>query len=126
MGDAEVRVAWQVAEAQSPTVTTERLRELAKHPALLVREAVAKREDLPDDLAVGLAYDVSVYVREAIAKRPTLPAAAIERLARDEDTRNRYLIASRRDLPVLVVCQMWHDPDRDVVKALRRSQLSDG
>ena len=121
----EVPVDPLVVEAGWKGTSPERIRELAQHEFSSIREVVAKRDDLPDDVAVMLANDPNVYVREQVAKRPVLPAAAIERLARDGDTKNRYLIASRRDLPVLVVCQMWHDPERAVVEELRRSQVSD-
>ena len=39
VGETEVPVVWLVGEAQSPTVSTTRLRELAQHESMAVREA---------------------------------------------------------------------------------------
>lgn len=120
MGASEID--WLVAEASSTSVTTARLRELAGHDAVEVREAVAKRDDLPDDVIAHLAGDAYDMIRRHVAERAEWPARSLLwGGGYPPPVAMRIDIAHRRALPLDAWELLAEDPYPEVREALARN-----
>ena len=85
------------------------LKLLANSKEDIVREEIAKKENLAKSLVVKLAKDKNHKVRMAIAGRKTLPLSLIEELSTDENSFVRTTIAERHDLPKNVIKNLAND-----------------
>ncbi len=68
---------------------------LASDPERDVRSQVARRADLPEDLARLLAGDADVLVRGQIAANPRTPGDLLPALADDGDTVRNGILGNR-------------------------------
>lgn len=73
----------EVEEAGTPGLDKDRIRELAYSRNVLVREAIARREDCPLGLMAQLVHDHDAKVRAALGANPRLLGSVVEHLARD-------------------------------------------
>lgn len=72
-----------VALATHPHLNPAEVRQLAQHPAWLVRARIAARNDLDAELLKTFTLDPDYGVRLAVASRQDLPASSVETLCRD-------------------------------------------
>ncbi|MDE0572456.1 hypothetical protein ON058_03410 [Demequina sp. B12] len=71
--------------AEGAELPRERVVELAKHRDARVREAVARRDDVPFGALASLAHDTRPAVRIAVASHPRAGSTVLAHLAADRD-----------------------------------------
>lgn len=84
-------------------LSEDKIRAFARDQDYHVRNFIALREDLPEDVLWKLSHDecslVRNKIREKIVMRPHLTGAQLLRLAQHEDSSMRVEAARRKDLP---------------------------
>jgi len=89
-----------------------------RHKSPVVRECVASRDDIPQELVIRLAEDPDASVRIATVHHKKLPLDFVVKLAGDADAGVRMRVARRKDLPTSVAVKLARDPDAHVRAAI--------
>jgi hypothetical protein len=97
-------VQWQALH--NPATPAPAVAGFVDHPSALLREVVAAREDLPQQVYARLAEDPVPMVRAALAKNPAIDAALIRSLAEDRGHDVQRSLAHHPDLPLDVLTQL--------------------
>ena len=85
------------------------IRFFASYENVNVKQAIARRSDLPGDIVEQLAKDKSPFVRRNISSCKDLHKDLVVQLAQDESEDVRIAIARRSDLPEDLVFQLAQD-----------------
>lgn len=140
--DVEVRTILAASRTSKPALLTELLRRhddlvdrtvagnilvpLPEHPrswsscSFTVRQSLAARKDLSDELRVQLASDVSSLVRLAVATNPTTGPAILALLAADVDHLVRAAVARHRCTSTSTLRGLVDDPTYEARGTLSR------
>jgi len=86
----------------------------SRHKSPVVRQCVASRHDIPQELVIRLAEDPDASVRIATVHSKKLPLDFVVKLAGDADAGVRMQVAFRKDLPTSVAVKLARDPDDHV------------
>lgn len=113
----------EVTEARAAGVGRDRLLQLVTSRNALVREEIARRDDLSMGLMLTLADDRSADVRAAIAANPRLSPALLEQLAADRQVPVLLAVVANEATPREVVERLVHHR-RDVVSDAARERLA--
>ena len=111
----------RVATAQSDRLSNDDMRSLALDATWFVREALAARHDLPDDVVERLSHDVSSHVRLVVASNPQIRPEEVPILASDGSKEVLRALAGRDDLPDQVALDLIAQDDPQSICALIRN-----
>ena len=103
-------------ELQSPSMSSERLAELAQSSDGSIRLMVAERAYLPETLVSQLAQDEWQIVRARVASRSDLPVQLFLELSRDESPEVRVGVAGNTSAPTSTLTLLTGDANERVVK----------
>ncbi len=99
----------EVVEAGKPFLHRATLVMHAQSKNALVREIIARRDDLPFGLMVTLAHDSAEDVRAAVAANPTAMPAVLDHLATDRSVPVLFALISNASLqPALLESLLFH------------------
>lgn len=93
---------------------------LSQDKSWFVRKSIALRKDLSKNIIKQLSKDINQDVRTAIARQENLTNAIIEHLSNDEENSVRFAIANREQLPIEIIEKLAKDPSIHVRKAIAR------
>ncbi|MGN9814727.1 hypothetical protein ACTMUQ_05190 [Streptomyces sp. SD11] len=96
----------QEAALRNPTTPVESVVAFADHPSMLLRWALATREDLPRDTYARLASDPTPGIRADIAENPAIDEALIRAMADDRDPAVRRALAHHPRAPLDVLTRL--------------------
>lgn len=91
------------AALRNPATPVEVVVGFADHPSMLLRWALATRQDLPPQVSARLASDPAPGIRAELAENPALDDALIRALADDHDPDVRRTIAHHPRVPLDVL-----------------------
>jgi hypothetical protein len=97
-------IQWQALH--NPTTPAPAVARLVDHPSALLRELVAAREGLPQQVYARLAADPVPMVRATLAKNPSIDETLIRRLAEDRGHDVQRSLAHHPGLPLDVLAQL--------------------
>ena len=95
--------------ASRETLSNNLVCQLAKDENDQIRAMIARRKNLPNKIVVNLSFDPYWLTRAYIAKRNTLPLPIIEHLSHDKDPHVRRQIAMLEDLNETIIEQLAKD-----------------
>lgn len=96
----------QQAALRNPATPIEAVISFVDHPSMLLRSALATRQDLPQQACARLAADPAPGVRADLAGNPTIDDALIRALAGDRDPDVRRKLAHRPRVPLDVLTRL--------------------
>ncbi|MDX3310579.1 hypothetical protein P1S61_16085 [Streptomyces sp. ME08-AFT2] len=94
------------AALRNPATPVEAVVGFVDHPSMLLRWALAARQDLPQQACVRLAFDPAPGVRADLAENPAADAALIRALADDPDPDVRRRLAHHPRVPLDVLTRL--------------------
>lgn len=110
----------RVAEAAAGQTSEDRLAELKSDPSDVVREAIARREDLPLSFVEQLKDDPAWQVRFALVKGSRADRLRQLIVATSRDSKTRALLAEVRSLEAEVGLVLANDPASEVPERLAK------
>ncbi|GGX80299.1 hypothetical protein GCM10010358_38310 [Streptomyces minutiscleroticus] len=96
----------QQAALRNPATPIEAVISFVDHPSMLLRSALATRQDLPQQACARLAADPAPGVRADLAGNPTIDDALIRALAGDRDPDVRRKLAHHPRVPLDVLTRL--------------------
>ncbi|MFD6288931.1 hypothetical protein [Streptomyces sp. NPDC060205] len=96
---------WEAA-LRNPATPVESVAVFADHPSMLLRWALAIRQDLPRQAYVRLAADPAPGIRADLAENPALDEALIRVMADDRDPAVRRALAHHPRVPLDVLTRL--------------------
>ncbi|WP_225823865.1 hypothetical protein [Streptomyces naphthomycinicus] len=96
----------QEAALRNPATPVEAVVGLVDHPSLVLRWALAARQDLPGEICARLASDPAPGVRADLAENPAIDDALIRTLAGDRDPDVRRSLAHHPRVPLDVLAHL--------------------
>lgn len=106
---------YPVLLAKHPETPSEFITKLAHSPWYMVRERVAGRADLTQEVTDLLARDSIIHVRHILAANPCVSAITLDLLANDDDSTTRLKIALNPNASAQTIQMLSLDLD-EVVK----------
>ncbi|MFD9004786.1 hypothetical protein ACFV0T_28145 [Streptomyces sp. NPDC059582] len=103
--ESTVHAMWEAA-LRNPATPVEAVVHFADHPSMLLRWALAARQDLPRQVCARLASDPAPGVRGDLAENPALDDALIRALADDRDPEVRRRLAHHPRVPLDVLTRL--------------------
>ncbi|MCX4233602.1 hypothetical protein [Streptomyces ortus] len=94
------------AALRNPATPVESVTAFADHPSMLLRWALATREDLPPQTYARLAEDPTSAIRRDIAENPAIDEALIRTMADDRDPEVRRALAHHPRVPLDVLTRL--------------------
>lgn len=91
---------------------------LSQDESWFVRKSIALRKDLSKNIIKQLSEDINQDVRTAIARQENLTNAIIDCLSNDEESSVRFAIANREQLPIEIIERLAKDPSIHIRKAI--------
>ncbi len=104
-----LRVAIETSIAKNPNTPLNVLEALIKVPYTKVKNAIAKRSDLPKHLIIELAMDYRVHTMNFLPQNPQIPSNWLEEMAEHENERVRQMVARHPNTPVHLLVQAAKD-----------------
>ncbi|WP_225636127.1 hypothetical protein [Streptomyces solaniscabiei] len=103
--ESTVHAMWEAAH-RNPATPTETVVGFVDHPSMLLRWALAARQDLPQQVFARLASDPVPGVRADLAENPAIDDALIRALAGDRDPEVRRRLAHHPRVPLDVLTRL--------------------
>lgn len=103
--ESTVHDMWQAA-LRNPATPVEAVVGFVDHPSMLLRWALAARQDLPQQACARLALDPTPGIRADLAENPAIDDALIRELADDRDPDVRRSLAHHPRVPLDVLTHL--------------------
>ncbi|MCB2412955.1 hypothetical protein LGT39_08860 [Demequina sp. TTPB684] len=104
----------EVLDAARPGLDRGQMAALATSRHRIVRETIARRDDVPVGIQAALAQDDAMHVRAAIAANPATVNAVLDHLAADRNKDVVKALLTNRSLPFALVERLAQHRRREV------------
>ncbi len=94
-----LRVAIETSIAKNPNTPLNVLEALIEVPYTKVKNAIAKRSDLPKHLIIELAMDYRVHTMNFLPQNPHIPSSWLEEMVEHPNERVRQMVARHPNTP---------------------------